>query len=132
MEKTLILVRGVSGAGKSTLAGIFENLGSFTTIAADDYWGPDYDFDIRKIHLAHRWCQLTVRQILEDGTSVVVHNTATTEKDVGIYQDIAKQHGARFISLIVENRHGSDSIHGVPQEVREGQERKLRASIKLI
>lgn len=132
MEKTLILVRGVSGAGKSTLAGIFENLGSFTTVAADDYWGHDYDFDIRKIHLAHRWCQLTVRQILEDGTSVVVHNTATTEKDVAIYQDIAKQHGARFISLIVENRHGSDSIHGVPQEVREGQERKLRASIKLI
>ena len=53
MEKTLILVRGVSGAGKSTLAGIFENIGSFTTVAADDYWGPDYDFDIRKIHLAH-------------------------------------------------------------------------------
>ena len=43
MEKTLILVRGVSGAGKSTLAGIFENLGSFTTILL----GPDYGFDIR-------------------------------------------------------------------------------------
>lgn len=132
MEKTLILIRGVSGAGKSTLAEMFENFSNFTTVAADDYWGPDYDFDIRKIHLAHHWCQLVTRQVLEDGTSVVVHNTATTEKDVAIYQEIAKEHGARFISLIVENRHGNDSIHGVPQEVRAAQERKLRASIKLI
>ncbi len=131
MEKTLILIRGVSGAGKSTLAAMFEGL-NFATVAADDYWGPNYDFDISKIHLAHHWCQLTVRQLLEDDTSVVVHNTATTEKDVAIYQDIAMQHGARFVSIVVENRHGNDSVHGVPQEVREGQERKLRASIKLI
>lgn len=131
MEKTLILIRGVSGAGKSTLATMFEGL-NFATVAADDYWGPNYNFDITKLHLAHHWCQLTVRQLLEDGASVVVHNTATTEKDVTIYQDIAAQHGARFTSIIVENRHGNDSVHGVPQEVREGQERKLRASIKLI
>lgn len=131
MEKTLILIRGVSGAGKSTLAELFEGL-NFATVAADDYWGPNYDFDISKIHLAHHWCQLTVRQLLEDGTSVVVHNTATTEKDVAIYQDIAVQQGARFVSIVVENRHGNGSVHGVPQEVRECQERKLRASIKLI
>lgn len=131
MEKTLILIRGVSGAGKSTLAAMFEGL-NFVTVAADDYWGPNYDFDITKIHLAHHWCQLTVRQLLEGGASVVVHNTATTEKDVAIYQEIAAQHGAGFTSIIVENRHGNDSVHGVPQEVREAQERKLRASIKLI
>lgn len=132
MEKTLLLIRGVSGAGKSTLADLFYDNLDFATVAADDYWGSNYDFDISKIHLAHHWCQLTVRQLLEGGTSVVVHNTATTEKDVAIYQDIAMQHGARFVSIVVENRHGNDSVHGVPQEVREGQERKLRASIKLI
>ncbi|MGL4520525.1 MAG: AAA family ATPase [Phocaeicola sp.] len=132
MEKTLLLIRGVSGAGKSTLADLFYDNLDFATVAADDYWGPNYDFDFTKLHLAHHWCQLSARQLLESGTSVIVHNTATTEKDVAIYQSIAKEHGAKFISIIVENRHGSDSVHGVPQEVRAAQESKLRASIKLI
>jgi predicted kinase len=132
MEKTLILLRGVSGAGKSTVAELLGNLDGYATIAADDYWGPEYDFDITRLHFAHHWCQLVTRSHLEDGMSVVVHNTATTNKDVEIYQQIAKEHNARFISLIVENRHGSDSVHNVPQEVRAGQERKLRSSIKLI
>ena len=72
------------------------------------------------------------RSYLGNDWDVVVHNTATTEKDVEIYQSIAKEHGAEFFSIIVENRHGNDSIHGVPTQVRAAQERKLRSSIKLI
>lgn len=125
----LILVRGVSGAGKSTIAAMFKDA---EAVAADDYWGPDYDFDITKIHLAHHWCQMVVRATLTQGTDVVVHNTTTTEKDIGIYQSIAKEYGAEFFSIIVENRHGNDSVHNVPQQVLDAQERKLRSSIKLI
>ena len=130
--KKLILVRGVSGAGKSTMAAMLGERENTHTIAADDYWGPNYDFDVSKLHLAHTWCQLMARSFLGNDWDVVVHNTATTEKDVEIYQSIAKEQGAEFFSIIVENRHGNDSIHGVPQQVRAAQERKLRSSIKLI
>ena len=130
--KKLILVRGVSGAGKSTVAAILGRNENTHTVAADDYWGPDYNFDITKIHLAHHWCQLMARSYLENNYDVVVHNTATTNKDVEVYEKIAQEHGAEFFSIIVENRHGNDSVHNVPQEVRAAQERKLRSSIKLI
>lgn len=130
--KKLILIRGVSGAGKSTMAAMLGQRENTHTIAADDYWGPNYDFDVSKLHLAHTWCQLMARSYLGNDWDVVVHNTATTEKDVEIYQSIAKEHGAEFFSIIVENRHGNDSIHGVPPQVRAAQERKLRSSIKLI
>lgn len=132
MDKLLVLIRGVSGAGKSSLADILTMLPDTLAIAADDYWGPDYNFDITKLHEAHAWCQLMARSYLEDGASVVVHNTATTERDVRLYKEIAESHGAKFISIIVENRHGNDSVHGVPQEVRQTQEAKLRNSIKLL
>ena len=39
--------------------------------------------------------------------------------------------GLSVVSLIVENRHGSDSIHSVPQETRDVQERRLRNSLQL-
>lgn len=132
MDKTLILIRGVSGAGKSTLADILTMLPDTKAIAADDYWGPNYDFDPTELHIAHHWCQLTARSYLEDDCSVVVHNTATTERDVNTYKSIAKDHGAKFISIIVENRHGNNSVHNVPEEVRASQAYKLSNSIKLI
>lgn len=128
----LILVRGVSGSGKTTVADLLGNLEGYVTVAADDFWGEDYNFVVTLLHQAHLWCQMTTINHLLEGKSVVVHNTATTEKDVEVYQRIASEYGARFISLIVENRHGNDSVHNVPPAVRLGQERKLRSSIKLI
>lgn len=123
----LILVRGVSGAGKSTVAGMFKAV----RIAADDFWGEDYNFDASRLHEAHEWCQETTELLLITGQDVVVHNTATTEKEVKVYKDIAEYYNAEFFSIIVENRHGNDSIHNVSQEVRAKQESKLRNSIKL-
>jgi predicted kinase len=132
LSLNLILVRGVSGAGKTTLAEMLAQLPNTNEVSADEYWGPDYAFDHTKLHLAHHWCQLTARAYLQDGCSVVVHNTSTTERDVKVYQAIAKEYGANFTALIVENRHGNDSVHSVPQHVRKDQEMKLRNSIKLI
>lgn len=130
--KKLILIRGVSGAGKSTLAELLAQLPNTNEVSADEYWGPDYAFDYTKLHLAHQWCQLSARAYLQDGCNVIIHNTATTERDVRVYQAIANEYGASFTSIIVENRHGCNSVHGVPEQVRKDQEMKLRNSIKLI
>lgn len=60
---------------------------------------------------------------------VFVANTFTTEKEIKPYKDLADRHDYMFISLIVENRHGNSSIHGVP--VSKLEEMKARFSIKL-
>lgn len=113
-KPVLILVRGLPGSGKSTFA---KSLG-WPTYEADDYFydkEDGYKFDASKLHEAHLYCQRNVRIMLSKGFSCVVSNTSTTEKEVKVYQDIAKQFNAEFISLIVENRHGNKNTHSVPE-----------------
>ncbi len=62
---------------------------------------------------------------------VIVSNTSTSEKEIKPYLDLANDYGYQVVSLVVENRHGNDSIHSVPQETRDAQERRLRNSLKL-
>jgi hypothetical protein len=45
------------------------------------------------------------------------------------YVDLAEKYGYRVFSVIVENRHGSSNVHGVPDEVIEKM--KERFEIKL-
>ena len=46
---------------------------------------------------------------------IVVANTSTTEREMQPYMDLARQFGYMVYSVIVENRHGNVSIHGVPE-----------------
>jgi hypothetical protein len=89
-----------------------------------------YHYDPELIGIAHAWCQDTARQALTCTTQdVVVSNTSTTEKEVKVYKDMADELGVRFISIIVENRHGNESVHNVPQEAVEKM--RNRFSVKL-
>lgn len=113
----LILIRGLPGSGKSTLADLFFGV---AVCEADQYFYDEhgvYNFDSSKLGEAHSACQANVIKNLSLGFSCVVSNTSTTEKEVKVYQDIADNYKADFISLIVENRHGNKSIHNVPDEV---------------
>ena len=114
----LILLRGLPGAGKSTFAQFLSN-DNTKYIEADlfftDSFGK-YTFDPTLIGEAHEFCQEMTEIFIAGGNNVVVSNTSTTEKEVKVYQDIADMYGAEFISLIVENRHGNSSVHGVPEE----------------
>jgi predicted kinase len=113
--KELFLLRGLPGSGKSTLA---RSLGGMH-MEADKYfmYNGKYEFDASKLKEAHAWCQNAVRVGMEtQGPRITVSNTFTQEWEMQPYFDLAKEHGYKVYSLIVENRHGGVNEHGVPEE----------------
>jgi hypothetical protein len=134
--KTVILLRSVSGAGKSTLADLLASNEGWVTVCADDYFTDadgNYNFDATKLGEAHRLCQENFMYWLNSAVDgIIVANTNTKERDFAFYEKAAKEAGAMFISLIVENRHGNKDIHGVPQSVREMQAENIRNSLLLL
>ena len=131
--KTLYIVRGLPGSGKSTFA---KSIGGIH-IEADQYFMENgkYNFDITKIKLAHNYCQTqTETWMKNDGiqvnsSKIVVSNTFTQEWEMQPYYELAEKYGYRVFSLIVENRHKGENIHGVPDDKLEVM--KNRFEIKL-
>lgn len=133
--KTLWLIRGVSGSGKSTVA---EMLGYYLPSAisteADKFRYIDgkYAWDKVPNHVAHLGCRKDIRKAVDDGMyHIVVSNTSTRNKDVNWYKNFAKEHGYRFMSLIVENYHETGNTHGVPEDTLCRMEQEILGSIKL-
>lgn len=126
--KTLFILRGLPGSGKSTLA---DSLG-IDYVEADMFFMQDgeYKFDGSKIKLAHEWCQDRVRKIMELGMSVAVANTFTQEWEMEPYLEMAEEFGYRVNSLIVENRHGNESIHGVPAQAMDIMEKRFEIKLR--
>lgn len=131
---TLYIIRGCSGSGKSTLAKIMADGLKINFYEADqfaiDSLG-NYNFDVTKLGFYHAACQQAVLSELSNGWDVIVSNTSTTEKELKPYLAIAEELGAQVISIVVENRHGNENIHDVPEETLARQEQRLRGSIKL-
>jgi predicted kinase len=136
--KTLYIIRGVPGSGKSTFAK--ELVGAdFLVCEADKYFVDregNYKFDGSKLKEAHEWCRDRVETFMEDSLlndqfyrRIAVSNTFTREWEMQAYVDLAEKYGYRVFSVIVENRHGSSNVHGVPDEVIEKM--KERFEIKL-
>ena len=131
--KQLILLRGLPGSGKSTFA---KTLGGIH-IEADQYFMRDgvYEFDASQLKNAHNYCQSQTRawmshngeQISTD--RIIVSNTFTQEWEMDAYFELAEEFGYQVFSLIVENRHGSISVHDVPQ--RKLNEMRNRFEIEL-
>lgn len=117
-DKTLILFRGIPGSGKSTAADLLVE----HNVAADDYFdlfhGGQFKGDL--LREAHKWCQNVAGGWMSQRVDKVgVHNTFTRIREMRPYFQMAEKHGYRVISLIVENRHGSLSVHDVPEETVE-------------
>lgn len=128
-EATLYLIRGVPGSGKSTFARqlliceVVEHV-----FEADDYFIDEngaYEFNPFKLGEAHEQCQTYTKYALSVGRSVAVSNTSCAEWEVETYQNIAAEYGARFVSIIVENRHGNQNIHGCSEDKVEQMKRKF-------
>jgi len=110
--KELILVRGLPGSGKSTFA---EVIGGFRC-EADMFFmeGGEYKFDVTRIEKAHKWCKEQCKSFMSrEKPKVIVSNTFTQEWEMEDYYDLAKRYGYKVTSVIVENRHGSESIHDI-------------------
>ena len=118
MKKYIVLLRGLPGSGKSTVAELLANKDDLI-FSADDFFMIEgkYIFDVDKLHQAHIECQNNVKRAMIDGIAkIFVCNTNTTKKELKSYFDLAKEYEYLIISLIVENRHDSGSIHNVPEE----------------
>jgi hypothetical protein len=67
-----------------------------------------------------------------DAKCIIVANTNSKERNFAFYEKAAKEAGAMFMSLVVENRHGNKDIHSVPQSVREMQAENIKNSLLLL
>ena len=127
--KKLYIVRGIPGSGKSTLAKEIADVHYEADMYFTDAEG-NYNFDFNKIKAAHQWCQSMVRMAMEYNTEkIAVSNTSTQDWEMQVYFDLAAEHGYQVTSIVVENRHGGENVHGVPADKLE--QMKNRFEIKL-
>jgi predicted kinase len=119
--KTLYLLRGLPGAGKSTLASQLAD----SHFEADMYFTNEngqYLFNPSEIKKAHAWCQSEVHTAMilnhttGDNEKIVVSNTFTQGWEMEPYFKLAESYGYRVFSIIVENRHGGENLHSVPED----------------
>jgi predicted kinase len=112
--KELVLVRGIVGSGKSTFAKLICN----QYVEADMFFNieGEYMFDPTKLKEAHEWCRNKTEEWMKKGWNVAVSNTFTQEWEMEPYFELAKKYGYRTHSIIVENRHGGENQHEVPED----------------
>lgn len=132
----LILVRGLPGSGKSTISEIILQHPSNRTpevLSADDFFinsEGEYVFDVTKLKEAHNYCQFRCSERMRQGiVRIVVANTFTEEWEMETYFNMAERYNYRVHTIIVENRHGSENVHGVPDD--KLLQMKNRFNIKL-
>lgn len=119
------IMQGVSGSGKSTYAkAIVDKYSSNGLIcSADDFFGPEYKFDPRKLPEAHGYCMRTFVdnvQKKKDGV-IVVDNTNTTVAEVAPYYAVAEAYGwsVEIVYIHCNNLEVAitRNIHKVPANV---------------
>jgi predicted kinase len=136
--KELILLRGLPGSGKTSFASAIWN--DYAVCEADKFFYDkegNYNFDPSKLKEAHNWCKNEVETRMQDHQNnqqyypeIAVSNTFTQEWEMEDYFKLAEKYGYKVVSLILENRHGSQNVHGVPDE--KLQIMKDRFEIKLL
>jgi len=123
----LLLLRGLPGSGKSTLAKALVGGEGFHA-EADQFFvvGGEYKFQADKLKQAHEWCQSLVQDwMFLNHPLVVVSNTFTQEWEMEPYFRMAERFGYRVSTIIVENRHFGENIHGVPPEKLEAMAKRF-------
>jgi predicted kinase len=119
--KNLIILRGLPGSGKSTFA---EVIGG-TICCADDFMvdkDGNYFFDNKKLKYCHQKCFEKAKKAIEENKwNVVIANTNIQQWEWKKYESIAKENDYKIFHIIVENRHGSENVHGCPKDKVESK-----------
>ena len=114
------MLGGYLGSGKTTLA---KSMVQDPNCAATIFYEADmfftdgsgkYTFDFNSLHDAHEWCRSSVFRLIEQGYSVIVSNTFTTEWEMSPY--ILKAALNDYKIMIIECVNEFESVHGVPPE----------------
>ena len=140
MTKILYVLRGLPGAGKSFVADSLAVDGEFPVFSADMFLvdeNGEYMYDSGETEFdrnffgyclrnAHRTCYSKTKEAMESGIEkVFVANTFVKEKDLTEYQELAKTYGYVFVSMIIENYHGSKNVHNCKEETVEKMRRRF-------
>ena len=115
MKKQIILFRGLPGSGKSSLAESLCN----DVWSADQYFEKhgEYLFDATQLKEAHEWCRVHAETSMIENVQIIgVANTFTQEWEMEPYFKLASKYDYKISTVIVENRHGSENVHGVPDD----------------
>lgn len=135
--KNLYLVRGLPGSGKSTFARSIAK--SYQIFEADQYFMKrgKYNFDPKKLKDAHHDCKQRVARRMRESlfnqfffSNIVVSNTFTQDWEMKFYRCIGKRYGYKVHTIIVENRHGGNNVHGVPAEKVQVMEDRFEIKLK--
>ena len=134
--KTFYILRGCSGSGKTTFAKtLFDAL-------PNSYWAETdkllynedgvYDWSRDRVHWAHHeTAQMLEAAFFVGYDNIILSDTSAKVKFFNGYLEKAKEHGYKIVSLVVENRHGNESIHGVDERTLELQRQRVLGCIKL-
>lgn len=130
--KTLLTLRGIPGSGKTSLAKAISITNGAPIFSIDSYFEDEagnYHFDYQKNHLAYKECESKTKQALEQEIPfVIVDNTFTLDWEIEPYVRLAKEYGYKLFVVTVENRHGGNNVHQIPEEQIE----KMKGKYKVI
>lgn len=127
-KKIFYFVYGVPGSGKSTyvekeLKTKYKDLQHFE---ADMFFYDKngiYQFNPKKLGLAHMWCQTKFIEAMKNGFPVCVSNTSLTPKERRVYFMNACAHNYEIHVHYCNG--GFQNVHGVPEEKVEKMKNKL-------
>jgi hypothetical protein len=98
--------------------------GSATEVAFYDEEG-NYNFDASKLSEYHRCCLDATKVSLENGYTVIVSNTFTSEWELEPYVNLAKSMDIPVQIITVQSNF--KSIHNVPAETLEKQKARMKS-----
>ena len=125
-EKTVKIIRGISGVGKSTYVMMNKMIADKSIVcSADEYFVNEqgqYEFDGRKIPMAHQWCWGKFIDAIGEGRNIIVDNTNTQPWEYENYIKLAKlfDYEVEIIHItpkgLTNEELAKRNTHGVPLE----------------